>query len=298
MIVLFLEKDGEPIGFALALPDVNQAVRHANGRLFPFGLLKILYHARHIHKVRVLVLGLLKEYRGRGLDVLLYLTLIRNGTRKGYYGGRVLLDPGGQHGDPQAARADRREGVQDLSILRALDPIERRSVSGAARSSSPEPPASSAATSSTGSSSGDIVSAFSCGGRAIFGGSEGKPVELAVADLRDPAGSARRAQRRGRRPALRRPDQRARSNAEFLDANAEGTASLASAFLERAPIDGIRSLSLLQQPRGVRPGASRDARAVSSRAAIATRPGRSARTERASSQGSAVSTSSAIACER
>ncbi len=81
-IVLFIEKDGAPIGFALALPDVNQAVRHANGRLFPFGLLKILYHARHIHKARVLVLGLLKEYRGRGLDVLLYLTLIRNGTPK------------------------------------------------------------------------------------------------------------------------------------------------------------------------------------------------------------------------
>lgn len=83
-IVLFLEKGGQPIGFALALPDVNQAVRHANGRLFPFGLLKILYHARHIHKLRVLVLGLLADYRGRGLDILLYLTLTRNGMNKGY----------------------------------------------------------------------------------------------------------------------------------------------------------------------------------------------------------------------
>jgi hypothetical protein len=83
-IVLFLEKEGAPIGFALALPDVNQAVRHANGRLFPFGLIKILYHARRIHKIRVLVLGLLQEYRGRGLDILLYLTLTRNGMNKGY----------------------------------------------------------------------------------------------------------------------------------------------------------------------------------------------------------------------
>jgi GNAT superfamily N-acetyltransferase len=83
-IVLFLEKEGNPVGFALALPDVNQAVRHANGRLFPLGLAKILFYARRIHKARVLVLGLLKEYRGRGLDIVLYLTLIRNGTRKGY----------------------------------------------------------------------------------------------------------------------------------------------------------------------------------------------------------------------
>jgi GNAT superfamily N-acetyltransferase len=83
-LVLYMEKDGKTIGFALALPDVNQAVQHANGRLFPLGLIKILYHARKIRKVRVLVLGLLKEYRGRGLDVLLYVQLYRNGLRRNY----------------------------------------------------------------------------------------------------------------------------------------------------------------------------------------------------------------------
>ncbi len=83
-LVLFMQKNGTTIGFAMALPDVNRALKHANGRLFPVGLIKILWHARRIHKVRVLVLGLLKEYRGRGLDVLLYLHLYRNGLRKGY----------------------------------------------------------------------------------------------------------------------------------------------------------------------------------------------------------------------
>ena len=83
-LIIFLEKDGEPIGFTMALPDLNQAVRHANGRLFPFGLLKILYHARKIRKLRVLTLGILREYRGRGLDILLYLQLFRNGYRKKY----------------------------------------------------------------------------------------------------------------------------------------------------------------------------------------------------------------------
>ncbi|MDM7914798.1 MAG: N-acetyltransferase [Candidatus Eisenbacteria bacterium] len=86
-MILFLEKEGEPIGFAMALPDLNQALRHANGRLFPFGLLKILYHARKIHKVRVLILGILEAHRGRGLDVLLYLQLFKNGTRRGYHEG-------------------------------------------------------------------------------------------------------------------------------------------------------------------------------------------------------------------
>ncbi|HEX9157113.1 MAG TPA: hypothetical protein VF827_03785, partial [Syntrophales bacterium] len=83
-LVLFMQKNGSTIGFAMALPDLNRALKHANGRLFPFGLVKILWYARRIHKVRVLVLGLLKEYRGRGLDILLYLHLYRNGLRKGY----------------------------------------------------------------------------------------------------------------------------------------------------------------------------------------------------------------------
>lgn len=86
-LILFLEKDSEPIGFAMALPDMNQAIRHANGRLFPLGLLKILYHARKIRTARVLVLGILKEHRGKGLDILLYIQLIKNGLRHGFRGG-------------------------------------------------------------------------------------------------------------------------------------------------------------------------------------------------------------------
>ncbi len=86
-LVLFLEKKGETIGFALALPDLNFALKHANGRLFPFGMLKLLYYARKIPLARVLVLGLLREHRGRGLDIPMYLTLIRNAAKKGIHAG-------------------------------------------------------------------------------------------------------------------------------------------------------------------------------------------------------------------
>jgi GNAT superfamily N-acetyltransferase len=83
-LVVFVEKDGEAFGFAWGLADWNRAVRHANGRLFPFGLLKILWHARRIRKIRILTLGLKKEFRGQGADNLLYLRLYLNGVRKGY----------------------------------------------------------------------------------------------------------------------------------------------------------------------------------------------------------------------
>ena len=82
-IVLFVEKGEETVGFALGLPDMNRAVRHANGRLLPLGLLKILWHARRIAAARVAVLGILEEHRGLGLDLLLYDRLIENGARHG-----------------------------------------------------------------------------------------------------------------------------------------------------------------------------------------------------------------------
>lgn len=78
------EVDGEPAGFALALPDVNQAIRHANGRLWPFGFVKILWHMRKIDRIRIVALGLRPEHRRTGLDGLFYRQLFLNGTAQGY----------------------------------------------------------------------------------------------------------------------------------------------------------------------------------------------------------------------
>ena len=71
-ITAILEIEGEPIGFAVPLPDVNQALKVANGRLFPLGLIKILLAARRINRIRVPILGLVPEYRNKGFDVVLY----------------------------------------------------------------------------------------------------------------------------------------------------------------------------------------------------------------------------------
>lgn len=86
-LVLIAEKAGEPIGFSLTLPDLNLALRHANGRLFPFGLVRILWHARKIRRVRVLTLGIVPEYRHSGIDALLYRHLMETCYTKGIMGG-------------------------------------------------------------------------------------------------------------------------------------------------------------------------------------------------------------------
>jgi GNAT superfamily N-acetyltransferase len=83
-LVLLGEVGDKVVGFALALPDVNQALKPANGSLFPTGLLKILYHQRLIKNVRVLALGVVEEYRASGLAAGFYATLVQNARKLGF----------------------------------------------------------------------------------------------------------------------------------------------------------------------------------------------------------------------
>jgi len=83
-MVLIGEVGDRVVGFALALPDINQALKPAGGNLLPTGLFKILYYQRLIKNVRVLALGVVEEYRTSGLAAALYATLVRNARRLGY----------------------------------------------------------------------------------------------------------------------------------------------------------------------------------------------------------------------
>jgi len=83
-LVLIGEVKGRTVGFALALPDVNQALKPANGKLLPTGLIKILYYQRLVKSVRVLALGVVEEYRASGLAAGFYATLVRNARKLGY----------------------------------------------------------------------------------------------------------------------------------------------------------------------------------------------------------------------
>lgn len=59
---------GEPIGFLLALPDYNQAFRHMNGTLFPFGWAKFLWYRRKIDACRAFVLFVVPAWQKRGVS--------------------------------------------------------------------------------------------------------------------------------------------------------------------------------------------------------------------------------------
>jgi GNAT superfamily N-acetyltransferase len=88
-IVFFAEVDGKVVGVSLAFPDHNVGFRAARGHLFPFGIFKIMLARRRIHLIRVLSMGVLKEYRNRGIDLAFYYYSYKNGVPKGYSGAEM-----------------------------------------------------------------------------------------------------------------------------------------------------------------------------------------------------------------
>ena len=83
-LVVFAEREGELIGFAVALPDLNVALKtNPSGRLFP-GILKILWKARKITRLRIILLGVVPKYRGYGADALMYHWIWEKGYALGY----------------------------------------------------------------------------------------------------------------------------------------------------------------------------------------------------------------------
>lgn len=74
----------ECIGFSLTLKDANSALQKANGRLLPVGIFKILKEMKNIKRLRTIAMGVLKEHRHKGLDILFYLNTVENGRKMGY----------------------------------------------------------------------------------------------------------------------------------------------------------------------------------------------------------------------
>ena len=70
-LVWFAEYEKKPVGFILALPDVNEILRDLNGHLFPLGIVRFLLRRRHLKGVRVVVLCVLPSYRSTGIETLL-----------------------------------------------------------------------------------------------------------------------------------------------------------------------------------------------------------------------------------
>jgi GNAT superfamily N-acetyltransferase len=89
-LVWAAEVEGRVVGFALNLPDLNHPLHMAYprpGKPEWLTLLQLLWHwkvRRQVKWLRAIALGVLPEYRGTGVDAMLYLHTAQHALRKGY----------------------------------------------------------------------------------------------------------------------------------------------------------------------------------------------------------------------
>ena len=79
--VKILESKGKLIGFAIGLPDFSNGIRKAKGKLFPFGIIKILLDSRKSKKLLMMLGGVKKDFRGKGLEVLMGVKILQSGIK-------------------------------------------------------------------------------------------------------------------------------------------------------------------------------------------------------------------------
>jgi GNAT superfamily N-acetyltransferase len=86
---MIAERDGEVLGAALSLPDINICLAHMNGRLLPLGWAKFLYYRRKIDRLRVLALGVKPQYQHLGIAAAFYIRHLETADLKAIWWGEL-----------------------------------------------------------------------------------------------------------------------------------------------------------------------------------------------------------------
>jgi GNAT superfamily N-acetyltransferase len=73
----------EPVGFALAVPNINEILAGLKGRLTPLALFRLVRGLRRVRTIRLMLLGVIPGYRKRGLEALLIRELHLRAARAG-----------------------------------------------------------------------------------------------------------------------------------------------------------------------------------------------------------------------
>ncbi len=85
--VWFAYYKGEPIAFFVMVPDINQALKHINGKLNLINKLKLLYHLKNktITRARITVMGVVPKFQKAGVESAIFWHLDKVMSKKPHY---------------------------------------------------------------------------------------------------------------------------------------------------------------------------------------------------------------------
>jgi len=84
------EHQGRMVGFSISLPDINEiTINFKKGRLFPFNIIKLLLNKNKTKCVRILAMGVVSEYRRKGIEAIFFAKNILEARRRKLDGGEA-----------------------------------------------------------------------------------------------------------------------------------------------------------------------------------------------------------------
>jgi hypothetical protein len=75
------KNDGQLIGFAIGMPDISAGIKACRGRLLPFGIFRVLSESKRSKKLIMMLGGVKKEFRGKGIEVLMGVKILQHGIK-------------------------------------------------------------------------------------------------------------------------------------------------------------------------------------------------------------------------
>lgn len=88
-LLFIVEVNDVPAAVSITVPNYNYVLKKLNGKLGPIEMLKFLYYKRKIKEVRLMIMGVRKQFQKMGLESLLYLESFKAGQRLGFKGGEL-----------------------------------------------------------------------------------------------------------------------------------------------------------------------------------------------------------------
>lgn len=72
LISILVDNDGKIVAVGLLMPNLSESIRDCGGKLFPFGWVKVLRELNHPKALEMLLIGVKKEYRDRGVTSIIF----------------------------------------------------------------------------------------------------------------------------------------------------------------------------------------------------------------------------------
>lgn len=84
MICVVVDRNDRVVGFAITMPSLSEGFRKAGGKLFPFGFFHILKSLRTFNTVECYLIGVIPEYKHKGINALIFNYLQNNYIKMGF----------------------------------------------------------------------------------------------------------------------------------------------------------------------------------------------------------------------